>query len=161
MQDISAAFAALKEQSHTVVFIVHLAGAGNRTLSTYPVRHSGPWRFDEGLIFDDGVTLWDAQHEAYGHEIAHYDQSGIGSISHELNSRDGTSRVSGVNVILLNHQDYAEFTSLAVIDNTVLRVLAGFEGLGYSEYLPIFHGVIDQYSITRTSMARDPHHPPV
>jgi len=135
-----------EKQGHFPVFLVELLGLG-RFFATKEPGFSGLWLADQGLTAttsDDTsfeILAGDSQ-PTYTEGIHKLSNNGIGTISFALApddfARTGDSAVSFLNEAFLNLALEDE-----ILENTVVRIMLGFDGLPRSSYIPIFKGVVD------------------
>jgi len=146
VQAITEAFRTLKNTSHTIQWIVYLAGAG-KILCTWPASFQGPWTLDEPIPLS-GVLALDSQRPASDFQIVRIDQGGLGAIDADLQPHTGEARISGWRLALANQGLYSRALDGVRLDQSVIQVRLGFVGQGITEALPLFTGVIDAYEIS-------------
>ncbi len=144
----------LKTQDNGVapIWIVELSGL-YRFLSTVDPLHTQPWRFGDGLIFGAGAEFGsnrpnpDVRLEGNGR--------GLSTIRHELTDSDNTARLAGTQVEILNQDGYIDALESEGLQNASVRILFGFEGLDYPDYLLLMTGRVENYDITWDTLSLD------
>lgn len=156
MQTIPAAWRTAAQMSATAgrlggqyspIVLVDLL-AVNRTFSTAAYNPGGPRTFDDGALFDSGVTFDDGL-DAAETLIARLDEGGLGTLTIDLDEQTDAQRIGGMSVALLNQANLVREFESTVLDNTLVRVRLGFQGLGPTEFLTAFTGVLDRQTVTQ------------
>lgn len=88
---------------------------------------------------------------AYEYDVARLDQGGVQALHIDLDEMAGTVRLSGMAIRLLNLEQLWQTLS-GVLDNTSAQIWLSFVGLDDADALPLFAGVVDRHSFSRTSL---------
>lgn len=132
------------------ILLAELLGV-NRLYATRIVHFGGPRLLGDGLILGSGVLLG-AQLPEYALDLA---AGGIGEVGMSLNDSAQAVQMSSAGISLLNQVRLVEDLAGVVLDNTLVRVRLGFAGLGHSDYLPLWSGVIDRYDWDQAALRLD------
>lgn len=131
--------AAIAATTNAPILLVHLLQTTEQ-FTTRLITHGARWKFGEGLVFGSGHTFGDA-HGTYDDRILRLDQGGMSAISMGAD-RSGHVSVGNVTVQLDNTDQYAAILERQVLQNTKAQIRLGFVGGGFSDFLPLFTGII-------------------
>jgi hypothetical protein len=84
--------------------------------------------------------------------IAQLTQGGVGAIRATLTEQLEIPRLTGAEMTLLTTEAHANIFEPSRLLNTRVQLLLGFAELDYSDYLPIFTGIVDRYQIGYTTL---------
>jgi hypothetical protein len=84
--------------------------------------------------------------------ILQLSRGGLGTMRQTLNETLEIPRLTGADITLLNTNAHANIFEPARLRNTRVQLLVGFTQLDYSDYLPVFTGIVDRYAITHTTI---------
>lgn len=84
--------------------------------------------------------------------IVQLTRGGIGAIRTQLSEKLEIPRLSGADLTLLTTDAHANIFEPRRLLNTRVQLLLGFAGLPYSDYLPMFTGVVDRYALDYTTL---------
>lgn len=145
-------FDAQKEsEGHYPIFLVELLGLG-RFYATKEPGFSGLWLAGQGLtamtVNDTSrqILAGDSQptYETLLHKLGN---NGISSISFQLSPED-FARTGDTAVSLINEGFIHLELEDELLENTVARIMLGWNGLARIDYIPVFKGVIDSTGAT-------------
>jgi hypothetical protein len=121
------------------IWLVEILGV-NLCYTTAPVYFSRQRALGDGLVFGNGATLGGFL-PAYGRDLA---QGGIGEVSTQLSDDFTRVQVGNMRATLLNQEGLLRDLTGVILDNAVVRLRLGFEGLGYDDFLELWLGAVDR-----------------
>jgi hypothetical protein len=154
MQTPSTAFSQAILHKHVQpIWLVEVA-PHDQNFTSAACTLTSPHLAGQGLIAGSDVTAGSSR-AAYAQRLAPLGQ-GIGRLSVAMDPLTSQVRVGDVQVEILNQSNYAQrLYNTAHWDNAVVRVLLGFAGCQYTDFLPVFWGVVDNSEITWDGLRLD------
>jgi hypothetical protein len=143
MLTVSSSFGTTKELTgYAPAWLLEFPTA-NLFYASRTLGFSGPWYAGEGL-YASPLVFAGHQHGSYEARIS---SAGIGAISQEIAEESGIARVSNTQIQMLNQDVLSALAQTVPLAHAIAVLKLGFVGQGYSEYVPLMRGFIDNYGI--------------
>lgn len=128
-----------RSASYQPIWLVEILGV-NLCYSTAPVYFSRQRVLGDGLVLGSGVALGDYL-PSYGLDLA---RGGLSEVTASLTDDYTRAQISTMRVTLLNQEELLRDLGQVILDNALVRLRLGFQGLGYDDFVELWRGVIDR-----------------